>query len=112
MSKEKELKWIEGMKYDKDLIKTYRKMYPEAIESSHGLKKHDLVKYKRSARVSKKAWGKVAGWIAEIRSGRGGPLLVSATSAYSIGPKIDVAFIAGKNRTIHFADTRDLIKIE
>lgn len=30
----------------------------------------------------------------------------------AIGPKVHVALISGKNRTIHFADTRDLVKIE
>ena len=103
---------IKGMKRDKGLVDTYRKMNPTLVSTANKLRKGDLVKYKKSSRVVERAWGKVAGVIEEIRCGRSGPLLISAGSMKHIGPKHSVALIRGKDGTVHFSDTRDLIKVE
>lgn len=109
--KAKASKHIKGMKRDKGLIDLYRRMHPTVIKESRGLTKGDLVKYKKSSRVVERAWGKQAGVIEEIRVGRSGPLVISATSMANVGPKRAIALISASDGTIHFSDTRDLIRV-
>jgi hypothetical protein len=102
---------ITGMRYDEGLIDTFRKMYPNKIEESRGLKAGDLVRADHSNAWRDDAKGKLLGYITEIRVGRAGPLLISADKAYSIGPKKAIACIQAFDGTLHFAETEKLVKV-
>lgn len=103
---------LEGIRVDEGLIDTYRRMNPTPIQEANGIRRGDLVKFKRSSRVVERAWGEVVGVVKEIRRGRSSPLVISASGMSNIGSIQNVALIEGKSGTIHFSDTRDLAKVK
>lgn len=102
---------VSGMKASKGLLATYRQINPEVVKESNGLKRGDVVKYKRHHGTVESAWGKVAGTITEIRRGRSGPLVISLGEMKHLGPKKDIALIRASDGTVHFSSTDALAKV-
>lgn len=102
---------ISGIPYREGLMDTYRSMYPQKVDSYSGFSVGDTVRFKRSSRTVERFWGAIAGRIIEIRVGRTGPLVISASTATHIGPRGAVAAIKAFDGSLHFSELSDLKKV-